>query len=72
MQMPEGTGGILVDSVEECAQAVTSLLRDPDAAGELGARGREVVRERFLITRLLADELRLYRALTAPAELPSG
>ena len=72
MQMPEGTGGILVDSVEECAQAVTSLLRDPDAAGELGARGREVVRERFLITRLLADELRLYRALTAPAESPSG
>jgi trehalose synthase len=72
LQMPDGTGGILVDSVEECAEALSSLLRDPGAASELGARGREVVRERFLITRLLADELRLYRALTGRADLPRG
>ena len=70
LQMPDGTGGILVDSVEECAEALSHLLRDPGAAGELGARGREIVRERFLITRLLADELRLYGALTA--DLPRG
>ena len=72
LQMPDGTGGILVDSVEECAEALSYLLRDPGAAGELGARGREIVRERFLITRLLADELRLYRALTGRADSARG
>ena len=63
LQMPAGTGGVLVDSVEECAEALGRLLHDPSEARALGDQGREVVRERFLITRLLADELRLYRAL---------
>lgn len=30
-------GGLLVDSVEECAHAVVALLRDPDRAAEQGA-----------------------------------
>lgn len=59
MQMPDGIGGYLVDSVESCAGRILKLLRDRDAASAFGERGREHVREHFLLPRLLADELLL-------------
>jgi trehalose synthase len=70
LQLANGAGGFLVDSVEGCAERTLWLLRNPEQAQALGASGRELVRQRFLLTRLLADELRLYRALLAaePAE----
>ena len=70
LQLRDGTGGFLVDSVPECADRVVELLHNPDLGEELGNRGRDVVRERFLLPRLLTDELRLYAALlgrTPPA-----
>jgi len=67
LQMAEGAGGFLVDTVEECAERLLWLLRHPGEAEELGQRGRARVRERFLLPRLLADELRLYRALLEAA-----
>jgi trehalose synthase len=63
MQMPEGTGGLLVDSVEDCAAAMLRLLNDRELAVQLGHSGRERVRERFLLPRLLMDELRLLATL---------
>jgi trehalose synthase len=63
MQMPEGVGGFLVDTVEECAASVLYLLREPEEALQLGARGREHVRQHFLMPRLLLDELTLMDAL---------
>jgi trehalose synthase len=63
LQMPEDTGGILVDTVEECAQAVLQLLRNPQEARDLGERGREHVRRHFLMPRLLLDSLRLLDSL---------
>jgi trehalose synthase len=63
LQMPEGTGGILVDSVDECAEAILHLLRHPQEAHCLGAQGREHVRRHFLMPRLLLDHLRLMDAL---------
>ncbi len=60
LQLQDGVGGFLVDSVEECAGRMLWLLRNPEAAAELAARGRGLVRERFLLTRLISDELRLY------------
>ncbi|MBN1208223.1 MAG: glycosyltransferase [Myxococcaceae bacterium] len=62
-QMPEGTGGILVDTVEECAEAVLHLLRHPQEARCLGEQGREHVRRHFLMPRLLLEHLRLLDAL---------
>ena len=59
LQLQDGVGGFLVDSVEECAERVCELLGDADLRTDLGRRGREHVRERFLLTRLIADELRL-------------
>jgi trehalose synthase len=65
LQMPEGVGGILVDSVEECARAMLTLLQDRDLAAELGRAGRERVRAHFLLPRLLLDELNLLAELGA-------
>jgi trehalose synthase len=70
MQLTEGETGYLVDTIEECAERVQELLADPALAGRMGEAGREFVREHFLITRLLADYLRIFRLLrgieTAP------
>jgi trehalose synthase len=65
LQMADGVGGILVDSVEECAAGILALLRDRDRAAELGRRGRQRVREHFLLPRLLLNEVSLMEALAA-------
>ena len=59
LQMADGAGGELVDGVDECARAIAAMLRDRDHAEELGRRGRERVREHFLLPRLLLNELSL-------------
>jgi len=63
LQMRGGGGGFLIDSVEECAEKTLRLLKDPEEGQQLARRGRELVRERFLLTRLIADDLRLYGSL---------
>jgi trehalose synthase len=60
LQLQDGTGGFLVDSIEACAERTLWLLHHADEGHELAARGRELVRQRFLLTRLIADELRLF------------
>jgi trehalose synthase len=66
LQMEDGVGGFLVEDTQECAERTAYLLRHQEEARALGLAGRERVRQRFLITRLLADELRLLASL-APA-----
>jgi len=63
MQMPEGVGGLLVDSVEQCATAMLKLLGDRELAEQLGHSGREQVREHYLLPRLLMEELGLLATL---------
>jgi trehalose synthase len=63
LQMQGGAGGLLVDSVEECAEKVLYLLRNPEEGAELALWGKDIVRDRFLLTRLIADELALYASL---------
>jgi trehalose synthase len=65
LQMADGTGGFLVDSVDQCAQALLRMLHDPAQARVLGASGRERVRRHFLIPRMVLDELTLMRRLAA-------
>jgi len=73
LQLQDGRGGYLVESVEDCAQRTLELLHDPELRRALGDSGRALVRERFLLPRLIADELRLYAAvLGAPLAEPQG
>ena len=60
LQLEDNVGGFLIDTVEHAAERTRWLLDHPPEARAIAARGRERVRERFLTTRLLADELRLY------------
>jgi trehalose synthase len=64
LQMPDGVGGKMVDSVEQCATAMLELLQDDELAEHLGRCGRERVREHFLLPRLLMEELRLLASLS--------
>lgn len=63
LQMADDVGGVLVEGVEECADAMLDLLTDRDRARELGETGRDRVRERFLLPRLVLNHLRLMRQL---------
>ena len=63
LQMADGVGGVLVDTTEECASAVRSLLLDANHANELARSGKERVRHHFLLPRLLLNELRLMKEL---------
>ena len=71
LQMEGGAGGFLVDNTEECAKRVLFLLNNADEARRRGLAGRERVRQRFVITRLLADELRLLASLASGAGIPA-
>jgi trehalose synthase len=72
LQLEDGCSGYLVDSVEQCAERVHELLSDPERRREFGARGQARVRERFLLPRLLADELLLYASVLGAEGAPSG
>jgi trehalose synthase len=61
-QITDGVNGFLVSSVEEAAQRIVELLRDPTLRERLGERGRETVRERFLLSREAEQYLDLFAA----------
>ncbi len=63
LQMADGVGGALVDTVEECAEQTATLLSDRDHAREVAEQGRRRVREHFLTPRLVLNELCLMSAL---------
>ena len=65
MQIGANEGGILVDSVDECAQAIVTLLAAPSLLEEKAEAGRERVRQEFLLPRLARDDMRLYADLLA-------
>lgn len=63
LQVIEGETGFLVNSSEACAERVLELLRNPARRTQFGQKGREHVRQHFLTTRLLLDDLKLFHAL---------
>lgn len=62
-QIEDGKDGFLVNNVEECAEKMIFLVQNKGLAHEMGKRGREVVRQHFLLPRLLRDELKLIEKL---------
>lgn len=61
LQFPAGYEHFLVENVEQCAERLLALLREPAMAQDFGARGRAKVAGEFLLPRLLRDELLLFR-----------
>jgi len=60
-QITNRENGFLVqpDDITGCADRVIQLLDDRKLAEKIGNKGKEVVREKFLVTRLLSDHLDL-------------
>lgn len=71
-QITDGENGFLVSTVEEAADRIVRLIRDPDLGQRLGARARQTVTEQFLMTRLLEDWLDLYAAFEPNFRLRSS
>jgi len=63
LQIEDGVNGYLVDTVEECADRIVRLLGDGDLRAQMGSRGHDTVRERFLTFRELQDFLDMLAAL---------
>ena len=63
LQIKDGENGFLVEPNDDqgFADRIVEILQNPDLATELGKKAKEVVRERFLITRLLSDYLDLLK-----------
>lgn len=62
-QIRDGETGYLVDSARGCAEACLAVLADPDRARAMALAGKEDVRRRFLMPRLLRDWLVLFNRL---------
>lgn len=65
LQMTGELRNYLVDSVEECAEKIVYLLENPAVGKRLGEEGKEIIRQNFLIPRLIRDELTLIKSLVA-------
>jgi trehalose synthase len=59
LQITDGESGFLVDGVTDCAERSLEILNDPALGKRLGRAGKETVRHRFLMPRLLRDWLEL-------------
>jgi trehalose synthase len=70
-QVQDETSGYLVEDTQAMAARLVELVSDPGLAIELGSAGRARVQERFLVTRLLEDELRLLASVSGTATFSS-
>lgn len=64
-QVLDGRTGYVVSGESQFVEAVAKLVGDSELAGSLGEAGKLHVRRNHLLTRLVADELRLLEALLA-------
>jgi trehalose synthase len=61
-QIQNGVNGYLVSSVKEAAERMVELLKNKKMQERMGKKGKEIVRERFLLTRLLEQYLDLFNS----------
>ncbi|PIZ00575.1 glycosyl transferase family 1 [bacterium (Candidatus Howlettbacteria) CG_4_10_14_0_8_um_filter_40_9] len=63
MQIENGESGYLVNTSEECAEKIVYLLENKEFAKKMGECGREHIRKKFLLPRLLRDEMKVMAEL---------
>ena len=62
-QIEDGVNGFLVSSIEQTANRIVRVLKNPELREQLGKRAKESVQQKFLMTRLLEQYLDLFRSL---------
>jgi len=65
-QIKDGENGFLVKTVDQAAERIVQVLRDPHLRERLGSCARETVRQNFLMSRLLEDWLDLLASYKRP------
>ena len=65
-QIKDGENGFLVKTVDQAAERIVQVLRDPNLRERLGSCARETVRQNFLMSRLLEDWLDLLASYKRP------
>jgi len=55
LQITDGENGFLVESVDQTAERIVQIIKDPRLRQRLGARAKETVRESYLMSRLVED-----------------
>lgn len=63
LQIKNNETGFIVRNINTCSKRMLFLLKNPEKAEEMGARGKEFVKENFLVTRHLVDYFRLLKSL---------
>jgi trehalose synthase len=63
LQILNGVTGFLVYSIEGAAFRIRQFLNNPDMAKRMGQKGKEFVRDNFLITRQIRDYLSVWYTL---------
>ncbi len=61
-QIEDGVSGFLVSSVQEAADRIVQLLKDPDLRRRLGKKAKETVTQKFLLIHLLEKYLDLFNS----------
>ncbi len=59
-QIDDGKNGFLVSSVKQAARRLVQLIKNEKLRDKMGKNGRETVREKFLLSRLLEQYLDLF------------
>ena len=68
-QIEDGMNGFLVDNVEQAADRIVDILKDPALRDRVGRNATETVKGRFLMTRLMEDWLDLLGSFQAQFKL---
>jgi trehalose synthase len=71
-QIEDGENGFLVESVEEAAERIVEVVKNPALGRKLGDKAKETVRARFLMTRLMEDWLDLVGSFEPSFRLKGG
>lgn len=62
-QIEDGVNGFLVSSIEQTANRIVRVLKNPELREQMGKRAKESVQQKFLMTRLLEQYLDLFNSL---------
>jgi len=70
-QIEDGVNGFLVSSIEDAAERIVRLVKDKKLRDEMGKKGREMVRKKFLLSRYVEQYLDLFGEFYSPSLTPS-
>ena len=63
LQIEDGKNGFLASDAKEIAKYLTILLKDSSLRKKIGRVARETVKEKFLLSRLILEHLKIYNYL---------